>query len=70
MFYQEIFLLLSEVFNLVGIHIMVGGISEDTHELGVVVVYVVPLWNLQDIIGITIRVLIRRANGYGGHLNI
>ena len=44
MFYQEIFLLLSEVLNLIWIHFMVSEIPENAHELGVVIVDVIPFW--------------------------
>ena len=49
---------------------MVRKIPENTHKLGVVVVDFIPLWNLQDVVGVPVGVLIRRTNRYGRHLNL
>ena len=58
MLYQEVRLFLSEIINLIRIHVMVSKISEDTHELGVVVVDFIPFGNLQHLVSVAIRVLI------------
>ena len=49
---------------------MVRKVPENTHELSVVVVDFIPLWNLQDVVGVPVGVLVRRANRYGRHLNL
>ena len=49
---------------------MVSKIPENTHKLGIVVVDFIPLWNLQDVVGVPVGVLIRRTNRYGRHLNL
>ena len=49
---------------------MVRKIPENTHKLGIVVVDFIPLWNLQDVVGVPVGILVRRANRYGGHLNL
>ena len=41
---------------------MVRKVPENTHKLGVVVVDFIPLWNLQDVVGVPVGVLVRRAN--------
>ena len=48
---------------------MVRKIPENAHKLGIVVVDFIPLWNLQDVVGVPVGVLVRRANRYGRHLN-
>ena len=49
---------------------MVRKIPENAHKLGIVVVDFIPLWNLQDVVGVPVGVLVRRANRYGRHLNL
>ena len=37
---------------------MMCKVSENTHELRVVVVDVIPLWNLQDVVSVSVGVLV------------
>ena len=37
---------------------MMCKVSENTHELGIVVVDIIPFWNLQDVVSVSVGVLV------------
>ena len=51
---QKVLLFLGECVNLVWVHFVVGKVPENTHKLRVVVVNIIPLWNLQDVVSVPV----------------
>ena len=67
---QKVLLILGEGFHLVWIHHVMGKVPENAHKIGVVVVDIIPLWNLQYVVSVPVGVLVRGAYRHGRHLNL